>query len=163
MFVEVGMEVGAAAGFVEAGGSHDDQLLALAEALGVDGGGSAGHADGGELGDLVGQSHEARDGTEGLVGEGGVEAGENDSLAEVNQLEGERNDGSVEELDFVQANDVYLIDLPGCEEIFAETFAGGGHHGGFVALGAVAGDGGAVRSEERRVGKECRSRWSPYH
>jgi len=27
---------------------------------------------------------------------------------------------------------------------------------------AVAG-GGAARSEERRVGKECRSRWSPYH
>ena len=24
-------------------------------------------------------------------------------------------------------------------------------------------DGQAVRSEERRVGKECRSRWSPYH
>ena len=23
--------------------------------------------------------------------------------------------------------------------------------------------GGAMRSEERRVGKECRSRWSPYH
>ena len=23
--------------------------------------------------------------------------------------------------------------------------------------------GGDVRSEERRVGKECRSRWSPYH
>ena len=23
--------------------------------------------------------------------------------------------------------------------------------------------GDAVRSEERRVGKECRSRWSPYH
>jgi len=23
--------------------------------------------------------------------------------------------------------------------------------------------GGFVRSEERRVGKECRSRWSPYH
>ena len=21
----------------------------------------------------------------------------------------------------------------------------------------------AMRSEERRVGKECRSRWSPYH
>jgi len=26
-------------------------------------------------------------------------------------------------------------------------------------VGAVAAD----RSEERRVGKECRSRWSPYH
>src|SRR5256886_14845863 len=24
-------------------------------------------------------------------------------------------------------------------------------------------DGGSWRSEERRVGKECRSRWSPYH
>ena len=23
--------------------------------------------------------------------------------------------------------------------------------------------GGYIRSEERRVGKECRSRWSPYH
>ena len=22
---------------------------------------------------------------------------------------------------------------------------------------------GLIRSEERRVGKECRSRWSPYH
>ena len=26
-----------------------------------------------------------------------------------------------------------------------------------------ANPGGAPRSEERRVGKECRSRWSPYH
>src|SRR5689334_24845725 len=26
-----------------------------------------------------------------------------------------------------------------------------------------AGTGYAARSEERRVGKECRSRWSPYH
>jgi len=24
-------------------------------------------------------------------------------------------------------------------------------------------DGASTRSEERRVGKECRSRWSPYH
>ena len=24
-------------------------------------------------------------------------------------------------------------------------------------------DGQSLRSEERRVGKECRSRWSPYH
>src|SRR5256885_12009110 len=27
----------------------------------------------------------------------------------------------------------------------------------------VPGQEGPVRSEERRVGKECRSRWSPYH
>src|SRR2546427_12430721 len=30
------------------------------------------------------------------------------------------------------------------------------------AVGATADDGAEVRSEERRVGKECRSRWSPY-
>ena len=30
-----------------------------------------------------------------------------------------------------------------------------------VLLGDVLGN--AERSEERRVGKECRSRWSPYH
>ena len=28
---------------------------------------------------------------------------------------------------------------------------------------ASAGTSGSMRSEERRVGKECRSRWSPYH
>ena len=28
---------------------------------------------------------------------------------------------------------------------------------------ATSGDDGRSRSEERRVGKECRSRWSPYH
>ena len=27
----------------------------------------------------------------------------------------------------------------------------------------LAGNSSAERSEERRVGKECRSRWSPYH
>ena len=31
------------------------------------------------------------------------------------------------------------------------------------ALVATGGEGDAERSEERRVGKECRSRWSPYH
>ena len=31
-----------------------------------------------------------------------------------------------------------------------------------IGQGIAAGYG-ASRSEERRVGKECRSRWSPYH
>src|SRR5256885_15119322 len=39
--------------------------------------------------------------------------------------------------------------------------------GGIANTGTVAASGGlqlqASRSEERRVGKECRSRWSPYH
>ena len=30
-------------------------------------------------------------------------------------------------------------------------------------IDAVAENVGDTRSEERRVGKECRSRWSPYH
>src|SRR3989441_13126071 len=30
-------------------------------------------------------------------------------------------------------------------------------------LGSRGSGGGFKRSEERRVGKECRSRWSPYH
>ena len=35
----------------------------------------------------------------------------------------------------------------------------------FLRFSTVAGERGAadLRSEERRVGKECRSRWSPYH
>ena len=32
-----------------------------------------------------------------------------------------------------------------------------------VPKGSIFGLVGANRSEERRVGKECRSRWSPYH
>src|SRR3712207_9407057 len=44
-----------------------------------------------------------------------------------------------------------------------------GRHAGWIALhSGIAGGASAVlipeqRSEERRVGKECRSRWSPYH
>ena len=36
------------------------------------------------------------------------------------------------------------------------------HHEGWQLAGIFADDG-ISRSEERRVGKECRSRWSPYH
>ena len=48
--------------------------------------------------------------------------------------------------------------------IYAEII----HEAGFPpgVFNLVNGDGprvGAARSEERRVGKECRSRWSPYH
>ena len=32
-----------------------------------------------------------------------------------------------------------------------------------IIVGVDGGDGNYSRSEERRVGKECRSRWSPYH
>src|SRR3712207_655364 len=43
-------------------------------------------------------------------------------------------------------------------------FAAAGSVLGCNVLYAIMRRGGqAVRSEERRVGKECRSRWSPYH
>src|SRR2546430_12425041 len=36
-------------------------------------------------------------------------------------------------------------------------------YGSPPVIAAAANGDRAVRSEERRVGKECRSRWSPYH
>ena len=32
-----------------------------------------------------------------------------------------------------------------------------------VGMTQIFNEDGVLRSEERRVGKECRSRWSPYH
>src|SRR2546422_11187158 len=58
---------------------------------------------------------------------------------------------------------------PSCWGLFLEGFLGGGLLArslcvGVFALEALDPAGGIYqRSEERRVGKECRSRWSPYH
>ncbi len=142
--VEVRGEVGAAAGFVEAGGADDDEFLRLTEALGVDGGLAADHADGGELGDLVGERHEVGDGAEGFVGEGGVEAGEEDAFAERDEVERDGDDLGGEELDLVDADDFDLVELR--VELGAELFDGGDGHG-LVGLRGVRGDGGAVVAE----------------
>ena len=40
---------------------------------------------------------------------------------------------------------------------------GRGLEGCFVSALTRLENGALIRSEERRVGKECRSRWSPYH
>ena len=125
VFVDVGLEVGAAAGFVETGCSDDDEFLTLAKTLRVDSGLAAGHADGGELGDLVGESHKVGDGTEGLVGEGSVEAGEQNAFAKVDEFESERDDVVVEELDLVDADDIDFVNLAGGEEVLTQLIAGG--------------------------------------
>ena len=142
--VQEGLEVGAAAGFVQAGGTYNDQLLRLAKSLGVDGGLAADHTDGRELGDLVGEGHESWDWAEGLVVEGSVEASHEDSLAQGDELHAERNDGGVEELNFVDADDFDLVELR--EESSAEVFHGGDGDS-FMRLRAVRRDGGAVVAE----------------
>ena len=45
--------------------------------------------------------------------------------------------------------------------VFDKVLAVGGDDG--IKVGSPYVKGAKVRSEERRVGKECRSRWSPYH
>ena len=53
---------------------------------------------------------------------------------------------AIKELSVLELNDL----VKACEEEFGVS----------AAAGVVVA---AARSEERRVGKECRSRWSPYH
>ena len=65
-----------------------------------------------------------------------------------------------EVLDLVLAEDVVSpIDLPGWDNSAMDGYA---TRAADVA-GATPERPVALRSEERRVGKECRSRWSPYH
>src|SRR5256885_10843741 len=47
--------------------------------------------------------------------------------------------------------------------IFGGIADGGGFQQGTQTANAQQSALGYTRSEERRVGKECRSRWSPYH
>ena len=55
----------------------------------------------------------------------------------------------------------YLFTLRFLEDYLARTFR---HQPGQFIMLSVPGAGEMpIRSEERRVGKECRSRWSPYH
>jgi hypothetical protein len=134
VLVDEGLEVGAATGFVEAGCADDDELLTLAEALGVNGRGAADHADGGELGNFVGEGHEDRDWAKGLVGEGSVEAGEDDALAEVNELHGEMGDAGVEELYLVEADDVDIMDAVRLEQLGFEAVGCWSNYRGFMGL-----------------------------
>ena len=52
--------------------------------------------------------------------------------------------------------EVLDTDVPDSECVFAVVLTRGD-------VRHIAQDWSLTRSEERRVGKECRSRWSPYH
>src|SRR2546430_4325596 len=51
----------------------------------------------------------------------------------------------------------------GANDRIAVAVVGVGYGIGKNHLEGIHKEAGANRSEERRVGKECRSRWSPYH
>src|SRR5258705_257616 len=59
------------------------------------------------------------------------------------------------------SSDVCSSDL--VSRMFEFLFRDFEHPRNLVRLADVRFCGDRVRSEERRVGKECRSRWSPYH
>ena len=58
---------------------------------------------------------------------------------------------------YAPAGDSQIVDRS--EKVLTDSSIGGT----FVGLGLARIQYMDVRSEERRVGKECRSRWSPYH
>ena len=60
-----------------------------------------------------------------------------------------------------EEKDVIRKKLEGIDMIFLLAGLGGGMGGG--ATPVIARLAREARSEERRVGKECRSRWEPYH
>src|SRR3989454_12802215 len=71
--------------------------------------------------------------------------------------------GAVDVQDFTLANPARLvIDLQGARLVAPVVLYDGQNRGGVKNLRYAQFRAG-VRSEERRVGKECRSRWSPYH
>ena len=69
----------------------------------------------------------------------------------VSRVRDSLGDGSVSH--FLQEVDVYVL----CVCVYAHTNI---LHVGYSDVSPGVG---MRRSEERRVGKECRSRWSPYH
>ncbi len=101
----IGLEAAAAAGFVRAHCADDDQLFAFDEALGVNRGIAAADADGQQLGDFFGDGEEAGHGFERAAAVIGVEAGDDDALAEIGELGANIHHLIAKELRFVNADD----------------------------------------------------------
>ena len=58
----------------------------------------------------------------------------------------------------VKNNPTFVLVLGMCPTLGTTTSAENGMGMGLATMAVLI-----MRSEERRVGKECRSRWSPYH
>src|SRR5207245_6492809 len=99
------LETAAAAGFVSAHRTNHDQFFAFDEALRVNGRIAAPHADGKQLGNLLGDGEEARHRFEWAAAIIGVQARDNDALTKVGELSADIDDFVAQELGFVDADD----------------------------------------------------------
>ena len=57
------------------------------------------------------------------------------------------------------AKSLIITEKPSVAQEFARILGVSGRNDGYIENSDYV----ITRSEERRVGKECRSRWSPYH
>jgi len=74
---------------------------------------------------------------------------------------------TLDDIDVIEANEAFAAQALAVSRELGFSPEKNNPNGGAIALGHPIGATGAIltvkRSEERRVGKECRSRWSPYH
>ena len=74
------------------------------------------------------------------------------------------NEQTIISSDTVAGCSAYSIEQPRSGNMFEQCITLIRHGKNILRIRCIAEDGAKVyRSEERRVGKECRSRWSPYH
>src|SRR6266852_2799212 len=160
----VGLEAAAAAGFVHAGGTDDDQLFAFDKTLRMHRGIAAAHANGQQLDDLFRDGQQARHRLEGTPAVIRVETRDDDTLAEVGKLRAHIDDFVPKELRFIDAYYFrawlhLLHDLGSLHNIVGgntqagvrDDFVGGVAfvNGGLENLHALAGDFGAAKATDQ--------------
>src|SRR5229473_215608 len=151
----VRFEAAAAAGFVGAHCTDDDQLFAFDKPLGVNRGVAAADADGEKLGDFFGDGEKARHGFERAAAVVRVQTGDNDALAEIGELGANIHDFIAKELRLVDADHLgarrqFFHDFGGFENVVRRNAEAGMRHdfvggvtlvnGGLKDLHALAGD-----------------------
>src|SRR6267143_521899 len=100
----IGFEAAAAAGFVGAHCTDNNQVFAIDEPLGVNRGIAAADADREQFGDFFGDGEEARHGFERAAAIIGIQAGDDDSFAEIRELGANIHYLIAKELRFVDAD-----------------------------------------------------------
>src|SRR4051794_5620803 len=102
------VETVTAARFVGALGAYEHAFAARNKALGVVGRRTADHADSERLGDVFGNREQLGHGFEGFAQVVLIEARDDDALALVRERAADRGEFGVEELSFVDADDLCL-------------------------------------------------------